>query len=211
MKSVLILLITLITSVVLSGAVAAQAQQARAVSSSGSGAAGSQLALSQKNNGAYIMGPEDLLSINVWKEPELSLTVPVRPDGMITLPLLGDVKASGLTPLELRAKLIGELRAYISNPEVAVIVREINSRKFNIVGEVARPGSYSLAGQVSVLDAIAIAGGFREFAKTKKVYVLRRLPDGSHARMRFNYRGVVKGKKLSQNVELKAGDTVVVP
>ncbi len=159
----------------------------------------------------YVIGPQDVLTINVWREAEISRDVPVRPDGKISLPLLGDVVASGLSPNKLQAKLTERLKAYLSNPEVTVIVREVNSQKFNIVGEVTRPGSYPLFGPMTVLDAVAVAGGFLEFAKTKKIYVLRRLEDGSRIRIPFNYQEVIRGKKASLNVELQSGDTIVVP
>ncbi len=159
----------------------------------------------------YVIGPQDVLAINVWREPEISRTVPVRPDGMISLPLVGEMKASGLTPPELRDKVAQELKAYLSNPEVAVIVQQVNSQKFNIVGTVLRPGSYPLAKPMTVLDAIALGGGFGPWAKVKKIYVLRRLEDGTRITIPFNYKKVVQGKKFYQNVELEPGDTIVVP
>jgi polysaccharide biosynthesis/export protein len=159
----------------------------------------------------YVIGPEDILAINVWKEQEVSRTVPVRPDGKISLPLIGDLQASGLTPVKLQKVVAEKLRAYISNPEVTVIVQEVKSRTFNIVGAVLRPGSYDLAKPLTVLDAVALAGGFQEFAKVKKIYVLRRMGDGSRVRLPFNYKAVVMGRRLEQNVELKPDDTIVVP
>ncbi len=159
----------------------------------------------------YVIGPEDVLAINVWREPEISRTVPVRPDGKISLPLIGDLEASGLTPVNLRNAVAEKLKAYISNPEVTVIVQEVKSQKFNIVGAVLRPGSYDLAKPVTVLDAIALAGGFQEFAKVSKIYVLRRMADGSRKTLPFNYKAVIRGRRFDQNVELKPGDTIVVP
>ena len=166
----------------------------------------------------YIIGPQDVVAINVWREPELSRAVPVRPDGKISLPLVGEVKANGLTPRMLQTRIAKELELYLNKPEVSVSVLEANSHKFNIVGEVLRPGSYPLAKPTTVLDAIATAGGFREFAKVKKIYVLRPVPmqpnDTVHfndMRIHFNYRDVITGKHSAQNVELKPGDTVVVP
>jgi polysaccharide export outer membrane protein len=159
----------------------------------------------------YVIGPGDVLAINVWKEPEISRVVPVRPDGQISLPLMGDLGATGLTPLKLQAKITEKLKAYIANPEVTVIVQEVHSQKFNIVGAVSKPGNYPLMKPMRVLDAIAVAGGFQEFAKTKKIYVLRTKPDGSQQRIPFNYKAVIAGKNLNQNVELEPGDTVVVP
>ena len=166
----------------------------------------------------YIIGPQDVVAINVWREPELSRAVPVRPDGKISLPLVGEVKASGLTPQMLQTRIAKELEMYLQKPEVTVIVQEANNHRFNIVGEVQRPGSYLLTKRTTVLDAIAMAGGFREFAKVKKIYVLRPVPiqpNGTvhlnDARIHFNYRDVITGKHSAQNVELKPGDTVVVP
>jgi polysaccharide export outer membrane protein len=159
----------------------------------------------------YIIGPEDVLAINVWKEPEISRSVPVRPDGKISLPLVGDLQASGQTTLKLRDTIADKLKDYISNPEVIVIVQDVKSRSFNIVGRVMKPGSYDLAKPLTVLDAIAMAGGFQDFAKSSKIYVLRRQADGSRTMLPFNYKTVIKGRGLEQNVELQPGDTVVVP
>jgi polysaccharide export outer membrane protein len=159
----------------------------------------------------YVIGPEDVLAINVWKEPEISRSVPVRPDGKISLPLVGDLTASGLTTDKLRDNIAAKLKEYISNPEVIVIVEGVKSRSFNIVGKVGKPGSYDLAKPMTVLDAIAIAGGFQEFAKSNKIYVLRRQADGSRRMLPFNYKLVIKGRGLDQNVELQSGDTIVVP
>ena len=159
----------------------------------------------------YVIGEDDVLAVNVWKEPEISRSVPVRPDGKISLPLIGDLRASGRTPVQLQDDIKRQLLNYLSDPEVSVIVQEAKSQKFNILGEVARPGSYVLSRSMTVLDAIAVAGGFRDFAKTSKVYVLRVNADGSRACIPFNYKEVIRGRKLSQNVELETRDTVVVP
>jgi len=154
----------------------------------------------------YVIGSEDVLAINVWKEPEISRTVPVRPDGKITLPLLGDVQAMGLTPHKLEEALHDGLKAYVANPEVTVIVQEVKSLKFNIVGEINHPGSFPLTQPITVLDAIAVGGGLRDFAKGTRIYVLR-----GNTRLPFNYKDVIKGKNLAQNVKLQSGDTVVIP
>ena len=159
----------------------------------------------------YVLGPHDLLAINVWREPQVSRDVPVRPDGKISIPLAGEIQAAGLTPLELEAKITEALQPYIATPEVTVIVEKVNPPKFNILGEVQRPGSYEMAGGMSVLDALAVAGGFREFAKVKEIYVLRRVADGSPERLLFNYKQVKRGRNFDQNVELKPGDTIVIP
>ena len=159
----------------------------------------------------YVIGPEDVLAINIWREPEISRTEPVRPDGKISLPLIGDLAASGLTPGKLRTIITEKLKLYMDDPEVGVIVQEVKSHSFTIVGAVAKPGTYPLAKLVTVLDAIAQAGGLQEFAKARKIYVLRRMPDGSRATLRFDYKAVIKGNGFQQNVELSSGDTVVVP
>ncbi len=159
----------------------------------------------------YKIGPGDLLSISVWKEPELTQKVPVRPDGMITMPLVGDLKASGTTPLELQSTLEEKLKAFISSPAVTVIVEEVRSHVFNVLGQVQRPGSFGLAGHMTVLDGLAAAGGFKDFAKTKKIYVMRKMPDGTVQRLPFNYNEVIKGRNSEQNVELESHDTIVVP
>jgi len=163
------------------------------------------------HNSSYVIGLDDVLAINVWKEPEVSKTVPVRSDGKISLPLAGEVQASGQTPLQLEQDLAGKLKNYISDPVVTVIVEKINSQKFNILGMVARPGSFPLSSASTLLDAIAVAGGFRDFAKQKSIYVLRKNPDGTESRLPFNYKKVIKGRNTAQNIKLQPGDTIVVP
>jgi polysaccharide export outer membrane protein len=159
----------------------------------------------------YVIGPEDVLSINVWKEPEISRSVPVRLDGAISLPLVGEVQAGGRTPLQLEKEIAKKLQNYISEPEVAVMVQEMKSKRFNVLGQVNKPGSYLLTNSMTVLDAIALAGGFKDFAKQKAIYVLRRNNDGTDQRLPFNYKDVVKGKNTEQNVKLEPRDSVVVP
>jgi polysaccharide export outer membrane protein len=159
----------------------------------------------------YIIGTDDVLSINVWKEPEVSRTVPVRSDGRISVPLAGEVQASGETPRQLEKELAAKLRSFISAPEVTVMVTEVKSQKFNILGQVSRPGTYPLTNGSDVLDAIAMAGGFRDFAKEKSIYVLRKNSDGVESRLPFNYKDVIKGKNSSQNIKLQPRDTIVVP
>ena len=161
--------------------------------------------------GAYVIGVDDVLAISVWKEPELSRTLPVRPDGKITLPLVGDLQAAGTTPQNLQQELHDKLAAYMAVPEVAVIVQEVKSQKYNIVGQVAKPGSYLLGESLTVLDAIAAAGGLGIYAKSNAIYVLRLRPDGSSVKLPFRYKQVLKGTNLSQNVRLQARDTIVVP
>jgi len=160
---------------------------------------------------SFVIGNDDLLSINVWKEPDVSRSIPVRSDGRISLPLVGEVQAAGRTPLQLEHEIAGKLKNYIAEPEVTVMVQQINSEKFNILGQVAKPGSYSLMNGATVLDAIATAGGFRDFAKQKGIYILRQSPDGSQSRLPFNYKDVIRGKHPEQNVKLEPRDTIVVP
>jgi polysaccharide biosynthesis/export protein len=160
---------------------------------------------------SFVIGNDDVLAINVWKEPDISRSIPVRSDGKISLPLVGQVQAAGRTPLKLEQDIAARLKNYISEPEVTVIVQQINSQKFNILGQVNRPGSYVISNSATVLDAIAVAGGFRDFAKQKSIYILRQNADGSQTRIPFNYKEVVKGQNPGQNVKLEPRDTIVVP
>jgi polysaccharide export outer membrane protein len=159
----------------------------------------------------YVIGPDDVLNVNVWEEPEFSQTVPVRPDGKISLPLVGDVVASGLTPKQLEASIKAPLGNFVSSPAVTVIVHEVKSRRVTVAGQVAKPGSYVLQTPMTALDAIAQAGGPLEYAKLKSIYVLRTGSTGQPIRLRFNYKDVINGRNLSQNVQLEPHDTVVVP
>jgi len=163
------------------------------------------------HDNSYVIGPDDVLAINVWKEAEISRSVQVRLDGAISLPLVGEVQAGGKTPLQLEKEITAKLKNYISEPEVAVMVQEMRSKRFNVLGQVARPGSYLLGNSTTVLDAIAQAGGFRDFAKQKAIYVLRKNADGTDSRLPFNYKDVIKGKNVEQNVKLEPRDSVVVP
>jgi polysaccharide export outer membrane protein len=160
---------------------------------------------------SYVIGAEDVITVYVWKEPDMSKTVPVRPDGMISLPLVGEVKAAGYTPVQLQGVLADAMKKYVSEPQVTVVVEKIASLSFNIVGEVNHPGYFPLTRRMTVLDAIAMASGFKDFAKTKKVYVLRTGPNGTEERLPFNYNEVIKGKNPQQNIELQPRDTIVVP
>ena len=160
---------------------------------------------------SYVIGAEDVLSIYVWKEPEMSKTVPVRPDGMISLPLVGEIKAVGYTPVQLQDIIAESMKKLISDPQVTVMVDKVGSLNFNIVGEVNHPGYFPLTRRMTVLDAIAMAGGFQDFAKTKKIYVLRTTANGTQERLPFNYTDVIKGKNPQQNIELQPRDTIVVP
>ena len=158
----------------------------------------------------YIVGDSDVIRVNVWKEPEVSQTVVVRTDGNISLPLINEVKVSGMTPLQIQDLVAEKLKAFLNSPQVTVTVIEIHSKRAFITGEVARPGTYSLNAQTTVLQLIAQAGGFTPFAKTDSIVVLR-TEDGRQSRLKFKYKEVVQGKKTEQNIALHPGDTVVVP
>jgi polysaccharide biosynthesis/export protein len=159
----------------------------------------------------YRIGDDDLLEINVWNEPDLKQSLPVRSDGRITLPLIGEIQAAGETPSQLQAAIASKLKAYITHPDVTVMVLEMNSRKFNVLGRVLKPGSYPLTATTTVLDALAEAGGFQDFAKEKDIYILRRGAGDRETRIPFNYKAVIKGKHPEENIVLEPHDTVVVP
>jgi len=158
----------------------------------------------------YTIGAQDVIDIAVWKEPELTRTVPVRPDGRISLPLLNDVQAAGLTPTQLAAQLTESLKKYMTNPQVTVIVSQINSQRFYVTGEVNRAGAYPLLPNMTLLQGLTSAGGFTQFANQKKIFLLR-TENGKQIKYPFNYKDVISGKSPDQNVALKAGDTIVVP
>jgi polysaccharide export outer membrane protein len=159
---------------------------------------------------AYVIGSQDVLDINVWKEPDMTRIVPVRPDGKITLPLINDVQAAGSTPQQLAATVTEKLRKYITEPQVTVIVTQINSQRVFVMGEVLRAGAFPLVPGTTVLQALANAGGFTTFANVKKIHVMR-MVNGKATELPFNYREVVKGGNPEQNIKLEPGDTVVVP
>jgi polysaccharide biosynthesis/export protein len=159
---------------------------------------------------AYKIGPQDVLRVDVWKEPEISRTVPVRPDGKVSLPLLNDVQASGLTPVQLATKIAEGLKKYITNPQVTVGVTEINSRRIFVTGEVTKPGAFSLLPNMTVLQALSSSGGFTQFARLKNIYILR-MEDGKQVKHPFNYKEAVSGKHPEQNIILEGGDVIVVP
>ena len=161
------------------------------------------------NANDYKIGPEDLLDISVWKNPELSRTVPVRPDGKVSLPLVNDIQAAGLTPTALRQQLIDRLSEFIPAPEVAVIVREVHSMKVAVVGSVKTPGRYELKSAATVLEMIALAQGFTDFASRDRVVILRQ-QNGETKRIPFNYRKVAAGDEES-NLVVQPGDIIVVP
>ena len=171
----------------------------------------SQAMRSAKADDSFIIGSEDVLAISVWKEPDLTKQIPVRTDGKISLPLVGDIQAAGRTPLQLQMDISDKLKGFITDPQVTVIVQQINSIKYNIFGEVVKPGSFVLTGGLTIIDAIAAAGGLRDFAKKKGIYILRINSAGVETRYPFNYDDFIKGKNTKQNILLKPRDTVVVP
>ena len=158
----------------------------------------------------YVIGPDDLLQISFWGEKDLITDVVVRPDGRISLPLLNDVEAAGLTPDELRERLRVAARQFVAEPAPTVVIKQINSRRVFITGNVDKPGTYPLNGDLTILQLIAMAGGLREFVSGKNI-VLVRTEGGNQIRLRFNYEEVVRGKYLAQNRQLRPGDTVIVP
>jgi polysaccharide biosynthesis/export protein len=168
------------------------------------------LAQTPAKDPTYKIGPQDILRIDVWREDQLTRTVPVRPDGKITLPLLNDVQAAGLTPIELAGVIRDELKKFITNPQVTVSVTEINSLRIYVTGEVTKAGAYQLLPHMTVLQALSGSGGFTAFAKVKNIYVLR-TENGKPIKIPFNYKEAINGKNSEQNIELQAGDVVVVP
>jgi polysaccharide export outer membrane protein len=161
-------------------------------------------------NPDYKIGPMDVLRIDVWKEAEISRIVPVRPDGKISLPLLNDIQAVGLTTTQLSAVIASGLKEFITNPQVTVSLSEINSRRVYVTGEVTHPGTLPLLPSMTVLQALSSTGGFTQFAKLKGIYVLR-TENGKKVKYPFNYKEVVAGRKQEQDIELQPGDVIVVP
>ena len=173
-------------------------------------AAGTPASKSATEDPNYVIGPQDILDINVWKEAELTRSVPVRPDGKISLPLLNDVQAAGLTPTKLAEEITTSLKKFVTDPQVTVIVTVINSQRIYILGEVTRAGAYPLLPGMTVLQALSSSGGFTQFANMKKIYVLR-TEEGKTEKYPFNYKDVIAGRHTEENIVLKAGDTLVVP
>jgi polysaccharide biosynthesis/export protein len=157
----------------------------------------------------YIVGEGDVLHINVWKEPEISGDVMVRPDGNISVALIHDVPVVGLSPPQIQELITDKLKSLLTNPQVTVMVKDVRSKKVYITGEINKPGVYSVAAPLNVLQLIAQAGGLNDFAKQKDIYILR--GGDKHNRLHFNYKDVIRGKHLEQNIALQPGDTVVVP
>lgn len=158
----------------------------------------------------YVIGPDDILSVLFWRDKEMSADVVVRPDGRITLPLLNDVVAGGATPEQLKDRISEQAARFVEDPSVTVVVKQINSRKVFVTGNVGRQGAYPLSGPSTVLQMLSLAGGVAEFADAKKILIMR-TENGQQKVLKFNLRDVMKGKNLQQNVLLKPGDTIVVP
>lgn len=199
------------TLVLMSSMALAQDAPAPAAASSASDKSGSYnaAAMSSAAGPEYIIGPEDSLHVSVWKEPDLTATLPVRPDGKISLPLLNDVQAAGLTPLQLAASLTERLKKYIADPRVTVVVAQINSKRIYLVGEVLHAGATPMLPNMTVLQALSSAG-LNQFANTKRIYVLRN-ENGKQQKLPVDYRKLVKGERIEQNYTLQPGDTIVVP
>jgi polysaccharide biosynthesis/export protein len=159
----------------------------------------------------YVIGADDILSVNVWQEHELSLVIPVRPDGKISLPLVGELYVAGLTAWQVQDTIAKHLKEYLEHPQVTVIVQETKSQRFNVVGEVQKPGTFEFGHPVTILDAIALAGGLRDFAQSKKMYVIRIAANGSREKIPINYNDLLKGKPSAPDIVLRSHDTVVVP
>jgi polysaccharide export outer membrane protein len=157
----------------------------------------------------YVIGADDTLHVSVWKEPDLTATLPVRPDGKISLPLLNDVVAAGLTPMELADSITVKLKKFIADPRVTVVVTAMNSQRIFVTGEVVHSGAVPLLPNMTVLQALS-AAGFTQFADLKKIYLLR-TENGKQVKLPFNYKEVVKGRRPEENIQLRPGDTVVVP
>jgi polysaccharide export outer membrane protein len=158
----------------------------------------------------FILGPEDVVNVVIWRNQEMSGDFIVRPDGLISMPLLNDVQAAGLTPDQLREQVTKAATKFLEEPSVTVVVKAINSRKVHITGMVQKPGAYPLISPTTVLQLISIAGGLHEFADAKKIMIVRQ-ESGRQVSHKFNYKDVSQGKNLKQNIELKPGDTVIVP
>ena len=158
----------------------------------------------------YVIGPDDVLDVSVWKEQELTRSLQVRPDGKISMPLLGDVQAAGLTPGQLGQSVSEKLKKYLTAPQVTVILTQINSQRVYVTGEVTRPGAYPVLPGMTILQAITSAGGLTQFANSKKIFLMR---DENHIQTKyaFSYKEVLDGRKAEENLPVKAGDTIVVP
>lgn len=170
----------------------------------------SEISLAETQSSPYVIGPDDVLNIYVWKEPDLIQDVTVLPDGKITFPLIGEIQAQGRTVTELKDLITERLQSFVTAPEVTVIVRQINSRRIYTLGKLNAPGPYPLATGMTVIQALSTAGGFAEWADEKNILVIRR-EGGEELQYKFNYSQYISGKNLKQNILLKPNDTIVVP
>lgn len=202
----LVVVVALATGLALVGTVAAQ--QASVKAAPAAAAAPTPVAVPVASD--YVIGPEDLLQVSIWKNEAMSRTLPVRPDGKISLPLLHDIHAAGLTPLQLRDKIAAALAEFMPNPEVSVTVMQVNSYRVSVLGEVQKPGVLQLKAPTTVMEALALAGGFKDFASPSKIVIFRKDGSGQTQRLRFNYNRAV-GSAGEENLSLKSGDVVVVP
>jgi polysaccharide export outer membrane protein len=190
-------------------ALAAQDKGSEKPAATSSGPSAAPAAAPGAESTTFIIGPQDVVSVSVWKENELSGSLPVRPDGKISMPLLHDVQAAGLTPMQLAADIAMRLKKFVQDPQVSVVVTQINSQRVYILGEVGHPGPMPMSAGMTALQAIATAGGPTQFANQKKIYILRQ-ENGAQQKIAFNYKQALKGDD-KQNIALRAGDTVVVP
>lgn len=154
----------------------------------------------------YIIGVQDVISVRVWRERDLSGDFVVRPDGRISLPLAGEIEADGVTPNQLKTRIVEALSNYMNRPEVTLEVRRVNSKRYFISGEINRPGAFTVISPITVLEAISNAGGLKDFANSKKIVIMR-----GNERLKFNYKEVIKGKNMEQNIFLQPGDHIIVP
>jgi polysaccharide export outer membrane protein len=177
----------------------------------GASAAASPATASLPLSSDYVIGPEDMLQVSVWKNDSLSRALPVRPDGKISLPLLHDIQAAGLTPMQLRDKIAAALGEFMPNPEVSVTVTEVRSYRVSVLGEVQKPGVLQLKSSTTILEAIALAGGFRDFASPGKIVIFRKDDAGQTKKIKFNYNRAVSNATEENNITLVTGDVVVVP
>lgn len=155
---------------------------------------------------SYMIGSQDVVFVKVWREQELTGLYTVRPDGKISMPLAGDIAADGITPEALKDRIVTALAVYMTRPEVMIEIRQVNSKRYHITGEVGRPGAYPLITATTVLEALSLAGGLRDFANGKKIVIMR-----NGERLKFNYKDVTRGKNMEQNIRLEPGDHVIVP
>jgi polysaccharide export outer membrane protein len=197
--------------VVIAGSQSGKCQAANDGSQANSNGQPGSLASDKPHDEKFVIGNDDVLAISVWKEPDLTKSIPVRSDGKISLPLVGEIQAAGKTPIQLERDISEKLKGFITAPEVTVIVQQVLSRKFNVLGQVAKPGAYPLTATTTIVDALATAGGLKDFAKKTGIYVLRKGPDGKQERLKFNYKDFLKGKNTEQNIKVEPNDTIIIP